>query len=824
MVEHFQQASFLSGTVTNASNGIAISNATIQIVNTSYSATSNLLGTYSLASVNSGVFQVLFSAPGYTPLTLNVTLSSGVMLVLDAALNPSTGGVPGCTDPNAVNYDPNATVDDGSCIYCTGSWLTLNMYDTYGDGWNGNTFIATSTTSGTSYGPFTLSNGASGSQSFCLPDDCYDIICDYGTWQSEITWSLTDVTGSILLSGGAPYNSQQAIGTGNCVTTVVGCMNPNASNYDPLATSSIAFGGVLDPNTAQGAYFTGDQYLIFDAYVESKIISADVYAQASSTITFELRDNNASILDDTTITVSAGQQRLYFDFDVPVGSNYQLGLAVGSNSGLYRNNDQTRVNYPYNIGGLIEITESSAGALGYPDQYYYFFYDIEVEAVCVGVSSPILGCTNPSACNYDPAATQDDGSCLTAYGCTDPFASNYDPSATCDDGSCMTFTTGCMDPTACNYNPMATFDDGSCNFLFGCTDPSACNYDPTALCDDGSCNTVYGCTDPTQFNYDSAATCDDGSCIPFTGGCTDPAAANYNPSANTDDGSCLYPGCTDPSASNYDPNANVDDGSCITTAGCPELPMTGLFIDGIIDDRVNANFDNMNTYDANGDQVCRVDQIRINYRPVGTSSWSSKNIGSPVGYDATTGICNSTQSTMKPIRNLTLGTEYEWRVKVWYCSGGNGGWVDGANFTTADECPNVGNLTAYGSTPSRATFDWDASNGAYEFVRIKMRVDTLSNPMGTDWFLVGGFGVPYGTNTKNKNGLTPGQTYRGRARTWCDPNGGAYNSLSWSPLVTWTQPTNRIDGGEAISNLDVYPNPSKDVFNITFTSESRFKI
>ena len=108
----------------------------------------------------------------------------------------------------------------------------------------------------------------------------------------------------------------------------------------------------------------------------------------------------------------------------------------------------------------------------------------------------------------------------------------------------------------------------------------------------------------------------------------------------------MYPGCTDPSASNYDPNANVDDGSCITTAGCPELPMTGLFIDGIIDDRVNANFDNMNTYDANGDQVCRVDQIRINYRPVGTSSWSSKNIGSPVGYDATTGICNSTQSTM----------------------------------------------------------------------------------------------------------------------------------------------------------------------------------
>ena len=43
--------------------------------------------------------------------------------------------------------------------------------------------------------------------------------------------------------------------------------------------------------------------------------------------------------------------------------------------------------------------------------------------------------------------------------------------------------------------------------------------------------------------------------------------------------------------------------------------------------------------------------------------------------------------------------------------------------------------------------------------------------------LAGGFGVPYGTNTKNKNGLVAGETYRGQARTWCDPNGGAYNSF-----------------------------------------------
>ena len=395
--------------------------------------------------------------------------------------------------------------------------------------------------------------------------------------------------------------------------------------------------------------------------------------------------------------------------------------------------------------------------------------------------------------------------------------SNYDANATCDDGSCVPFTYGCMDPAAINYNPSVTADDGSCLYT-GCTDSTACNYDANADKDDGSCILPEGCTDPAAFNYDANATCDDGSCQPVVSGCTDPNAINYASGANTDDGTCQYAGCTDPSASNYDANATVDDGSC-TYSSCPEGPITGLFIDGIIDDRVNANFDNMNSYDANGNQICRVDQIRIQYRPVGTSAWSAKNIASPVGYDPVTGICNSTQATMKPIRNLTLSTEYEWRVKVWYCSGGNGGWVDGANFTTADECPNVANLTAYGSTPTRATFDWDASNGVYEFARIKMRIDSISNPQGSDWFLVGGFGVPYGTNTKNKNGLNPGETYRGQARTWCDPNGGAYNSLSWTPLVTWTQPANRIEGGESIANLDVYPNPSRDVFNVTFTSE-----
>jgi hypothetical protein len=132
----------------------------------------------------------------------------------------------------------------------------------------------------------------------------------------------------------------------------------------------------------------------------------------------------------------------------------------------------------------------------------------------------------------------------------------------------------------------------------------------------------------------------------------------------------------------------------------------------------------------------------------------------------------------------------------------------------------VGNLTAYGANTVKATFDWDDSNGSYEFVRIKMRVDSISNPQGSDFISVGGFGVFYGTFTKDKAGLVPGETYRGQARTWCDPTGGAYRSATWSPLVFWTQPTSvKLEGGSAINNLAVYPNPSRDIFNVSFTSE-----
>lgn len=116
--------------------------------------------------------------------------------------------------------------------------------------------------------------------------------------------------------------------------------------------------------------------------------------------------------------------------------------------------------------------------------------DTDNDGICNDDEIP--GCTDSDACNYNAAATDDDGSCLSAMGC-DFCSGETDGSGTVidgdsdDDGTCdVDEVPGCTDPTAVNYNPAATDEDGSCSFS-GCMNPEACNYEPLALEEDYSC-------------------------------------------------------------------------------------------------------------------------------------------------------------------------------------------------------------------------------------------------------------------------------------------------------------------------------------------------
>ena len=115
---------------------------------------------------------------------------------------------------------------------------------------------------------------------------------------------------------------------------------------------------------------------------------------------------------------------------------------------------------------------------------------------------------------------------------------------------------------------------------------------------------VSGCTNPLSDNYNADAIVDDGSCV--ISGCTDPNALNYNPDATTDNGTCSYEvveGCTDPEAANYNPLATNDNGSCEYRP--PNLRLCDL-IDPVT---CTVTLNSINEYfDNNNDDVFVVDQ------------------------------------------------------------------------------------------------------------------------------------------------------------------------------------------------------------------------
>ena len=147
--------------------------------------------------------------------------------------------------------------------------------------------------------------------------------------------------------------------------------------------------GPSDSSTAPGGYNDGNWFLELDCTSPSKIISSLVYARDTNTITFELRDNLALVLDDTTITVYPGAQRIHLDFDVPVANALQLGISAPG-SGLYRNRQPfgSSMPFPY-LGSTINIVGTGQNS----ERNYYFFYDIEVQEI---TSNSVPGCISYS--------------------------------------------------------------------------------------------------------------------------------------------------------------------------------------------------------------------------------------------------------------------------------------------------------------------------------------------------------------------------------------------------------------------------------------------
>lgn len=255
-----------------------------------------------------------------------------------------------------------------------------------------------------------------------------------------------------------------------------------------------------------------------------------------------------------------------------------------------------------------------------------------VLSTVAGAAAQVPGCTDLAACNFDPAATEDDGTCeyfsCALLGCTHPAACNFSPTAFFENGTCV-FATGCDFCSGGAVIDGDTDHDGICNVneISGCTAPGACNYNAAATdaaacvfatgCDfcsggavvdgdadnDGVCNAseVPGCMNTAACNFNPAATDSNGSCL-IASGCDSCAGGAVIDGDADNDGVCNaneVGGCTDANAFNFNPAATDADGSCDYSAALPAAwsfvptPTSGLVLGTVTLDGFPATADDV---------------------------------------------------------------------------------------------------------------------------------------------------------------------------------------------------------------------------------------
>lgn len=283
-------------------------------------------------------------------------------------------------------------------------------------------------------------------------------------------------------------------------TSCLGCTDPLACNYEASflvddgscffapggggcdCESMISLEGYLGPGETASTAVSGFGY----------VAAVTVY------LSFENTNGDATRASDLTVIVEApnGDCKQIGGFDVDFGcpSNGFWPTAWQSTASGNYIGAATIAGAPEGVGTwFVRIGNGWTGSQG-----AHFSANILIWNLCYDVDPP--GCTDPAGCNYNPAATVDNGTCdfTSCYGCTDASACNYTPGATEDNGACEYVTClGCTQPSACNFDLTAFIDDGSCEYYTcaGCTDFAACNYDPAATIEDGSC--TFDCSDCT---------------------------------------------------------------------------------------------------------------------------------------------------------------------------------------------------------------------------------------------------------------------------------------------------------------------------------------
>lgn len=292
--------------------------------------------------------------------------------------------------------------------------------------------------------------------------DEFSTSCDY--YGCTYAWACNYDPEAVLNDGSC--TTEDACGEcGGDGSSCSGCTDPIACNYNE---NNIVDDGSCFYSPNGGACNCEAIMSLADTLAPGETASMAVsgfgyVAAVTVFLEFENLYDDGSQASDLTVIIEApdGECREIGGFDIDFGctsSGFWPSAWDTSTSGSFTG-AATIGSAPEGNGvWFIRIGNGWSGSQG-----AYFSADISIYDLCLDVDPP--GCTDPAGCNYNPAATVEDGTCdyVTCYGCTDVGACNYDVAFSIDDGSCeFESCAGCTDLEACNYDPAATIEDGSC--------------------------------------------------------------------------------------------------------------------------------------------------------------------------------------------------------------------------------------------------------------------------------------------------------------------------------------------------------------------------
>jgi len=102
--------------------------------------------------------------------------------------------------------------------------------------------------------------------------------------------------------------------------------------------------------------------------------SVKVYADGTANRTIYIQDDNGNTIHSQTFNIPDGESTVSLNWAMTPGTDYRFRVAE-QNHGLWRDNNSSEVNFPYDIADVVSIVGANTSS----SQYYYYFYDWEVE-------------------------------------------------------------------------------------------------------------------------------------------------------------------------------------------------------------------------------------------------------------------------------------------------------------------------------------------------------------------------------------------------------------------------------------------------------------